>query len=68
MGTEGWRMAAFVGTEPHDEVALGWWHRPSATRLLLIAAVPAVVVYAIGDVLSGLFYDGYSCRIRRSVS
>jgi hypothetical protein len=37
-----------------------WWHRPSTKKLLLVAAIPAVVVYAIGDVLSGVLYDGYS--------
>jgi hypothetical protein len=29
---------------------------------LIWAAVAAVVVYVVGDVVSGLLYDGYSCR------
>jgi hypothetical membrane protein len=56
-------MAAFVYTESRGgEVMSGWWHRPTAKRLLLICAIPAVLVYAMGDVLSGLLYDGYSFR------
>jgi hypothetical membrane protein len=39
-----------------------WWRGPAAKRALLLAAVAAVVVYTIGDVLSGLLYDGYSFR------
>jgi len=29
-------------------------------KLLLLAGAAAVIVYAIGDVLSGVLYDGYS--------
>jgi hypothetical membrane protein len=31
-------------------------------KVLLMAGIAAVVVYAIGDLLSGLLYDGYSYR------
>jgi len=31
-------------------------------RLLLLAGVVAVAAYAVGDLLSGLLYDGYSFR------
>jgi hypothetical membrane protein len=42
-----------------DVISRGWRGR-TAKKSLLLAGVAAVVVYAIGDVLSGLFYDGYS--------
>ena len=37
-----------------------WSRSRTATKLLLVAGAGAVLVYAIGDVLSGLLYDGYS--------
>jgi len=37
-----------------------WWRGRTAKKSLLLAAVAAVAVYVIGDVLSGLLYDGYS--------
>ena len=37
-----------------------WWCGRTAKKSLLLTGVAAVVVYAIGDVLSGLLYDGYS--------
>ncbi len=37
-----------------------WWRSRAAKKSLLLAGVAAVVVYAIGDVLSGLLYHGYS--------
>lgn len=43
-------MDVFARAESCGEVMAGWWH----------GGVVAVAVYAIGDVLSGLVYDGYS--------
>lgn len=37
-----------------------WWRGRTAKKILLLAGVAAVVVYAVGDLLSGLVYDGYS--------
>ena len=37
-----------------------WWRRQAAQKALLMAGVAAVGVYVIGDVASGLLYDGYS--------
>ena len=37
-----------------------WWRGRAANKILLLAGVAAVVVYALGDFLSGLLYDGYS--------
>jgi hypothetical membrane protein len=34
--------------------------RTSTNKVLLMAGIAAVVVYVIGDLLSGLLYDGYS--------
>jgi hypothetical protein len=45
--------------ESGGEVKAAWWHRPTATKLLLLSGIAAVAVYAIGDVVSGLLYDGY---------
>src|SRR5688500_17309762 len=53
-------MDASLRAGPGSEIVLRWWRRPSTKKLVLIAAIPAVVVYTIGDVLSGVFYDGYS--------
>jgi hypothetical protein len=41
---------------------LGWWQSQSAVKALLFAGVAAVVVYGVGDLVSGLLYDGYSFR------
>jgi hypothetical protein len=42
------------------EVISRWWRGRTAKKSLLLAGVAAVVVYALGDVLSGLLHDGYS--------
>lgn len=39
-----------------------WWKSPGMTKALVVAPIPAVAVYVIGDVLAGLLYDGYSFR------
>ena len=44
------------------EVVSGWWHSRRTTKLLLLAAIPAVVVYGIGHLISGLLYDRYSFK------
>ena len=47
--------------ESSGEVMTGW-HGQRATKFLLLAAIPGVVVYGVGDLLSGLLYDGYSFK------
>jgi hypothetical protein len=37
-----------------------WWRGRAAKKSLLLAAVTAVVVHVIGDIVSGLWYEGYS--------
>lgn len=39
-----------------------WWRSRAAKKTLVSAAVVAVGLYVVGDVLSGLVYDGYSYR------
>jgi hypothetical protein len=44
------------------EVMSHWWHSPRATVTLLAGGIVAGTVYAAGDVISGLLYNGYSFR------
>ena len=53
-------MVDLLNETSRDETTSDWWRSRTATKLLLLAGVGAVLVYAIGDVLSGLLYDGYS--------
>ena len=38
------------------------WHGQKLRDLLVVSGIAAVIVYAIGDLVSGLLYDGYSFR------
>ena len=42
------------------DVISRWWRSRAVKKGLVLAAIPAVVVYVITDVLSALLYDGYS--------
>lgn len=42
------------------EVIPRWWRGSAATKTLISAAVVAVVLYVIGDLVSAILYDGYS--------
>lgn len=53
-------MNAVPSNESCGDVVSRWWRGRTVKKSLLLAGVTAVVVYAIGDVLSGLLYDGYS--------
>jgi hypothetical membrane protein len=55
-------MNAVSSAGSYGDVISRWWRSRTVTKSLLLAGVAAVVVYAIGDVLSGLLYDGYSYR------
>jgi hypothetical membrane protein len=44
------------------EVISSWWRGEQATRVLLLSAFPAVSIYGLGDLTSGLLYEGYSFR------
>jgi hypothetical protein len=45
-----------------------WWHSRMAKTVLLLAGIVAVSLYNVGDVVSGLLYDGYSSRDQRSAN
>ena len=53
-------MDGLASTDSCGDAISHWWRGPAANKVLLMAGVAAVVVYAVGDVLSGLLYDGYS--------
>jgi hypothetical protein len=53
-------MDRFAGGESRGDVMSGWWDGRIAKTLLLMSGIVAVVVYAIGDIVSGLLYGGYS--------
>jgi len=55
-------MNAVSSAGSYGDVISRWWRSRTVTKSLLLAGVAAVVVYAIGDVLSALLYDGYSFR------
>jgi hypothetical membrane protein len=55
-------MDGLASTDSSGDAMSRWWRGPAANKLLLMAGAAAVVVYAVGDVLSGLLYDGYSHR------
>lgn len=55
-------MDALTQTESRGEVTSRTWRGLPANRVLLMAGIAAVVVYAVGDVLSGVLYNGYSFR------
>lgn len=53
-------MNAVSRADRFGEVISHWWRGRAGKMSLLLAGVAAVAVYAIGDVISGLLYDGYS--------
>jgi hypothetical membrane protein len=53
-------MSALRNIDTCGAVISGWWRGRAAKKTLISAAVAAVVLYVIGDVLSALLYDGYS--------
>jgi hypothetical membrane protein len=55
-------MSAAQRADSCGEVVSGWWHSRRTTKLLVLAAIPAVVVYGIGDLVFGLLYHRYSFK------
>jgi len=53
-------MNAVPSAGSYGDVIARWWRGRTVKKSLLLAGVAAVVMYAVGDVLSGLLYDGYS--------
>jgi hypothetical membrane protein len=55
-------MSNDLSMASNREGMLGSGQGQRAVRALLAASVAAVVVYGVGDLVSGLLYDGYSFR------
>jgi hypothetical protein len=55
-------MSAVRTIDSCGAVISRWWRSRAAKKALVSAAIVAVVLYVLGDVLSGLMYDGYSYR------
>ena len=61
-------MDGLASTDSCGDAISHWWRGPAANKVLLMAGVAAVVVYAVGDVLRASSTTGTATRIRRSVS
>jgi hypothetical membrane protein len=55
-------MTTMVSAKSWGEVVSRAWRRRAVKRALLAAGIAAPVVYVVGDVLSGLMYQGYSFK------
>jgi hypothetical membrane protein len=55
-------MTTRTSAGSREQVGLHTRPGSPAHTLLLLAGIAAVVVYAVGDVVSGVLYDGYSFR------
>ncbi len=55
-------MTENVTDQPGGEAMSSWWQKPGVMKALLFAGIAAVVVYGLGDLVSGLLYHGYSFR------
>lgn len=51
-------VSSSTGSKTRDEFRSGWWHSRMAKTVLLLAEIVAVGLYTVGDVASGLLYDG----------
>jgi hypothetical membrane protein len=52
----------YIAVAPEEEVRSRAWRSRTAAKALLLAGIVAVGVYALGDLLSGLLYTGYSFK------
>jgi hypothetical protein len=55
-------MSENTSVESCEDVISGWWHRRAGVKALVAAVIVAVAVYGVGDLVSGLLYDGYSFK------
>jgi hypothetical membrane protein len=55
-------MKELASADSCGDVMLGGWRSRTAGKALLVAGIAAVGVYALGDLLSGLLYQGYSFK------
>lgn len=54
-------MAHIATADSCEEAISGWW-RVTATKALLAGVILSATLYALGDLIAGLLYDGYSFR------
>jgi hypothetical membrane protein len=52
-------MSTLGIVEPGGDAISRWWRSRAVKKGLILAAIPAVVVYVITDILSALLYNGY---------
>lgn len=52
-------MKQLVSVESRGNAVVSWWRRRTATKALLVAGILAAALYTVGDLLSGLLYQGY---------
>jgi len=55
-------MTKAMSAESGREMMSRAWRGRPATKALLVAGIVAAAVYAVGDVFSGLLYEGYSFK------
>ena len=55
-------MKELASADSCGEVMARAWRSRTAGKALLVAGIAAVGVYAVGDLLSGLLYEGYSFK------
>jgi hypothetical protein len=55
-------MKQLASAGSRGEVIPRGWRSGTANKALLVAGIAAVGVYGLGDLLSGLLYDGYSFK------
>jgi hypothetical membrane protein len=55
-------MKQLASAGSRGEVVPRGWRSGTANKALLVAGIAAVGVYGLGDLLSGLLYDGYSFK------
>lgn len=55
-------MKELASTDSCGDVMARAWRSRTATKALLVAGIAAVGVYGLGDLLSGLLYEGYSFK------
>jgi uncharacterized membrane protein len=61
-GEEACKMKELASADSCGDAMAGAWRSRTATKALLVAGIVAVGVYAVGDLLSGLLYEGYSFK------
>jgi hypothetical membrane protein len=54
-------MADIATADSCEEAISGWW-QGTAKKLLVAGVIFSAVLYALGDMVAGLLYDGYSFR------